>query len=74
MDGVCSRDERERRCDDFARDAQRLHANLQSHHAVGEQRDVLHAKVFRQSGLKLAVELAVVGEPLVVPNLLKIGG
>ena len=63
----------EGRGDDLARDAQRLHTNLQCYHAIGEKRYVLHPEVFSQFGFKLAVELAVVREPLVIPNLAQIG-
>ena len=43
VDGVCRGDKRERRGDDLARDAQRLHPHLQGNHAIREERDVFYA-------------------------------
>ena len=70
---VCGGDKGEWRRYDFACYAQCLHPNLQGNHPIGEKRDILHSKVFRQFGLELAVEFAIVGEPFVVPYLFKIG-
>ena len=51
-------DERERRRDHLARDAQRLQRRHQRDRAIGEQRDVLDPEVFAQRRLELLVERA----------------
>ena len=61
--------ERERRRDNFARDAERLKSDLQRDHPVGEQRDILDTEVLGEFRLELFVEFAAVREPFVVPYL-----
>gem|GEM_PF-2144811 len=72
MNRVGGRDEGERCGDDFARDPQGLHPQLQRNHPVGEKTHIFDAQVLRQRRFKLLVELAVIRQPLRLPDFLKI--
>ena len=57
--------------DDLATDVEGLKGGDERQGAVGEQADVGHLEVLTQRSLEAAMEFAVVGHPLAVPNLLE---
>ena len=57
--------------DDLAADVEGLKGGYERQRAVGEQADVGHLEVLTQGCLEAAMEFAVVGHPLAVPNLLE---
>lgn len=72
-DAVGGGDKGVRRGDDLAGDAQRLEGGEQRQGAVGEEGDERDLEVLRQLLLQLAVELAVIGYPLALPDLVAHG-
>ena len=68
-DGVRRRHKAVRCGDDLAADVQRLQCRDERQGAIGEQADVGHLEVLAQGSLEALVEVAVVGDPLAVPNL-----
>jgi hypothetical protein len=66
-------DERVRRGDDFAADAQRLQRRDQRDRRVREQRDVAHAQVLGERVFQLGMEGAAIGQLAAGPDLLQVG-
>ena len=57
--------------DDLAADVEGLKGGDERQRAVGKHADVRHLEVLTQGCLEAAMEFAVVGHPLAVPNLLE---
>ncbi|MNQ83138.1 hypothetical protein D3C85_982100 [compost metagenome] len=61
------------RGDDLTGDAQRLQRRNQGQGAIGEQRDMFHAKVLAQRTFQCLVHAAAIGEYPALPDLLEVG-
>lgn len=54
-------------------DTQRLQCRNQRQGAVGKEGDILHPQILRQCTLQLLVVVAIVGNPLAIPDILEQG-
>ncbi|EJW89466.1 hypothetical protein EVA_22429 [gut metagenome] len=58
-------------CDDFSSDAQCLQGCQQRKGSVGEETYIGNSQIFCEFFFQLLVEIAIVGDPFAVPNLLE---